>query len=384
MHLYDVIVVGAGPSGCLTASILSKNGLKVLLINKSSNRYNGEKLGIASSRTLDLLGASMSDSILANIHDMHVKNNGNVISLEFEEPELYIFKMRKLYSALLEECAANSVDIRDNETVIDIKMETCYAEVRTGSDTYKSRLVVGADGVNSIVGKKTGIITGQDYCIGIEALYKTDNISYSQVEIELSNIPGGYAMALKYEKLLSIYAISFSREKLDIKKYFRNYITLMGLKDSGAYYLRGNLIPQNNGKRQNFTNKRAVLVGAAAGIGNPFTGIGLYYAMRSSMICSELILSEAARNELGPNSLNGYNEAISRDLLKEMRVLHRSSRLFYNNKYLLFKSIKYIPYAGRYFASLICGKINSSYSETGRPKIPGTIKNGMKNIRIIK
>ena len=32
--MYDIIVIGAGPCGCIAARTLSKNGLKVLLLEK--------------------------------------------------------------------------------------------------------------------------------------------------------------------------------------------------------------------------------------------------------------------------------------------------------------------------------------------------------------
>jgi flavin-dependent dehydrogenase len=56
--MWDVIVVGAGPAGSIAASVLAKNGCKVLVVNADagSNNAIGETLPVAGLRILRSLG----------------------------------------------------------------------------------------------------------------------------------------------------------------------------------------------------------------------------------------------------------------------------------------------------------------------------------------
>lgn len=384
MHLYDVIVVGAGISGCLTASNLSRNGLKVLLIDKNSDNYNREKICIAEKRALELLDSCAADSIITSACHMKIIYTGSIVSYKLKEPGLYLLDASRLSSDLYNKCMESYVSIRKNEHVIDIKIEDYYVEVRTDAEVYRSKYLVGADGVNTLVGRKAGIISGQRYCIGIEALYKTDKAVDKEAEIDFSYIPYGYSMALSCNGMMALYAASFSKGKVDIKRHFGNYIASKGLSYGDACYIKGNLIAFNNGIRQNYVNKRVMLVGDAARVSNPLTASVLYYAVRSSILCSDMILNQIGQREKNAGSLAKFNKRMDDALLREVRELYPLSRLVYNNKEFFFRLIKHVPYMSKYFTALLCGKINYANGGLTSLVLPWKGKNCIKDIGIIK
>lgn len=382
MHVYDVIVVGAGPSGLMAAARLSGCGLEVLLIDKNSNDRAQERLAVVSGRTMELLRGWTCGVVNTSIEDIILAYMENKVHFKFNGAGLYVLNVNRLHYNLYNECMDRGVDIRTNEQVLDIKIEDYYVEISTINDIYRSRLLIGADGANSIIGKKTGITGEQGYSARIEAMYKIDGYNDKNVQIDLSTIPYGYSMAFGCENTLLLQAASLNVCKVDIKRYFREYIASIGLKDCEPTYLRGGLIVQSNGKRQNYTNKRVMLIGDAARIANPLTGMGLYYAIKSSLICSKVILDEIKNGDAA--RLTIYNDVLNSELSGETNELHRVSRWLYSNKELSFKLMRHVPYAGKYLIALICGKLSVGQRDIFLSMMPWNSKGIVKGIRIIK
>ncbi|MBI4840746.1 MAG: FAD-dependent monooxygenase, partial [candidate division NC10 bacterium] len=75
--MWDVIVVGAGPAGCTTATLFAREGLRVLLLDKSSApppKVCGEYLSPGCLRILDGIGAleSVREAGARPLHGMTI------------------------------------------------------------------------------------------------------------------------------------------------------------------------------------------------------------------------------------------------------------------------------------------------------------------------
>ncbi|MDI6631695.1 MAG: FAD-dependent oxidoreductase [Bacillota bacterium] len=73
--VYDVIVVGAGPAGCIAAKELARNGLKVLLLESKKIPRHKPCAGGLTRKTLSLLDPS-SLPALCKIEEIAVSFRG--------------------------------------------------------------------------------------------------------------------------------------------------------------------------------------------------------------------------------------------------------------------------------------------------------------------
>jgi len=157
--MYDIIVIGAGPAGMMTAIMASSNGKKVLLIEK--NDIVGKKLLLTGGTRCNLTNLKAIDKFIEEIpvnkrtlystlnnfgpEDIYQYFNNLNIPLKVEDNDRVFPKDNKatsivngLYNALLE----SNVDLHLNESVIEIKDK----EITTNKDKYQPDKIIIATG----------------------------------------------------------------------------------------------------------------------------------------------------------------------------------------------------------------------------------------------
>jgi len=83
--IYDILVVGAGPSGSYLAYLLSKNGVKVKIIDKENFPRDKVCGGGISYKTVELLDFDISPVIQKNIAGAFLSyQNKNMIIKDLE------------------------------------------------------------------------------------------------------------------------------------------------------------------------------------------------------------------------------------------------------------------------------------------------------------
>ncbi|KPK02533.1 MAG: hypothetical protein AMK71_01925 [Nitrospira bacterium SG8_35_4] len=156
---YDVIVAGAGPAGSTAGFILSRAGLKVLLIDK--NRFPREKIcgGIITYKTVRLLERifgltvkSLTEKGLINYEaDSYEVRSKNSVIAHGRHSIPFRFVDRERYDDFLLGMARESgAEVIEGERIASL--DVLRSAVTTASGLrFAARAVIGADGVNSRV-----------------------------------------------------------------------------------------------------------------------------------------------------------------------------------------------------------------------------------------
>ncbi len=157
---YDVIVVGAGPSGLMVALRAAQRGARVLMLDKRSRIG----LPVQCAECIDpaafhAVGLDPDPSWVANrVYGMHAHFPAHkevVITTRREGVVLNRARFEEGLAGLVEAAGAT---IRLGTTVIGLRGGYC-GEVNTTRGVYSTRVIIGADGIGSRVGRWAGLPT---------------------------------------------------------------------------------------------------------------------------------------------------------------------------------------------------------------------------------
>ncbi|MDH4068365.1 MAG: hypothetical protein OEU97_05510, partial [Dehalococcoidia bacterium] len=107
---------------------------------------------------------------------------------------------------------------------------------------------------------------------------------------------------------------------------------------------KGNLVWQD----------KALLLGDAAGLADPLTGEGIYYAILSAQLAAPVIEDSLAH---GKEKLKDYQEAVDEKIMSELKTAHVLSRFFIRFPRLVFELLKRSDGAWTAGCGLISGEL---------------------------
>ena len=233
----------------------------------------------------------------------------------------------------------------DGRAVKDVKISKEKAKIILDDKTeVDSEIVVGADGVWSVVAKKTGLSPPKKYlgtCILHEYDAGEDTINnyfgeekMCHIHLKFQGIIGyGWVFPKKQHINIGIGKFSpdarISKTKMDLLTIYRNYIKILK---------RTKIIPKNLeierckggvlhfGPLEKTYADRVLLCGDAGGFLNPLTGEGIYYAMSSGEIAAGVIIKALEAGDTSENFLSKYQENWKKDFGKDIESLLGSTR----------------------------------------------------------
>ena len=193
-------------------------------------------------------------------------------------------------------------------------------EVTTSQERFTTEILVGADGAHSIVARNLGLMNNIQLGIGIEAeipVTKEKMASWdSLIGLELGNIRGGYGWIFPKKDILSVGAGGLLKQAKRLKPCYQEILASHNLGSRETARLKGHYLPlRRNGAA--IQGQRSLLLGDAAGLIDPFTGEGIYNAVKSAQMATPVIIRSL---ESGDIDLAGYQEAIDRELMPELKA----------------------------------------------------------------
>jgi flavin-dependent dehydrogenase len=207
-------------------------------------------------------------------------------------------------------------------------------EVITDRGRYRTKVLIGADGANSIVAQR--LFPGRklhrmptlesELGIGQAPLYPGEG----KVLIDLGATERGYAWIFPKKERLSIGVAEFRGRPASPKGIFDRFVRdEKGLAALSVPRPCGHPLPlySNAGlAQQGLVRHRALLVGDAGHLVDPLFGEGIYYAVRSGQIAAASVLDMFHDRR---RSLLDYELAVAREIYEEFRVASRVARIVY-------------------------------------------------------
>lgn len=296
---FDVIVVGGGPAGSAAATFCAQYGRRVALFeHKKFPRHKvcGDVINPNCWPVLERLGVAGKVRALPH-HPItgarFTTPTGAVAEVEMTARAI----RRSLFdSILLEHAKSCGVTVVEGEAVHDIAAD---CRVSTRNESYLSLTgIIGADGRNSVVARKAGLTrngSGENGHIAFQAHLRAPATMDDRVQLHL--FPGGYCGVVRVDAEHLNLCIVTNREGArlhdDCEELFartvwqnRQFRSLGILPEpleplQSAHPLR---------TAMNYPSRDGVwLVGDALRVTEPFTGQGIFFALRSGELAARAI-----------------------------------------------------------------------------------------------
>ena len=329
-------MVGAGPAGATTALLLARAGLSVVLVDRTRfprDKPCAEYLSPATTEILERLGGNLLDAVEgvphAKLSGMKVvAPDGTAMCGRFRAgPRPYSFALpRTAFDPLLLSAAARAgAVVRERMTVEDLVWDRgavagFVARSPAGHrTTHRTRVVIGADGLRSVVARRLGLIRHSPperiaFAAHVADVRGVDGVGELHVSdrgyVGLGPVGGGITTVALVLPLRQVRASGgdYRREFFAELERFpglagrfdpRRLVRQVLATGPFAQWARTAVVPG------------ALLVGDAADFFDPFTGQGIHSAMRGAELAAQALVPVLAtsRGPVAVEALRPYARA---------------------------------------------------------------------------
>ena len=321
----DVLVVGAGPAGSILAYHLARAGVDVVLIDKAKFPRGKTCAGGINVRTQKIIPFDFSPVVENTITAISFSCNFEApFTRRFPGPLMFTVLRESFDEFLVRKAEEAGARFSASNPLLALQPRDGFVEVETPAGVCTAAYVAGADGTHSTVAKKMDLLRDAIHILAVHSEVPTSIIPDWEpdlIHIDWGSIKRGYAYLFPKKYFLSMGAGGIGIPASKIKNYQRAFLATRWRKEQTfPFSAAGFMIPLRK-NRSPIQKERCLLVGDAAGLADPFSGEGIFSAVRSAQVAAS-VLQEALQNRW--DSLNPYQEAIDGDLMPELEC----SRLF--------------------------------------------------------
>ena len=349
---YDVVVIGAGPAGSVTARFIAENGLSVLILER--DREAGIPVrcaeGVSHNGILPFIDID-SKWICAEIDGARLHSpNGNSVDM-FNNGAGYVLDRRVFDRALADLAVSKGAVLQTKADAIgllrDKENNICGVKYRHEKQiiNVQCKIVIGADGVESQVGRWAGFDTNLKLAdIDTCCQYTVNNINipaklchfYFGKEVA----PGGYLWIFPKSDTQANIGIGIGGDDARAGKGPRYYLDKYMHKEfpnASINYIVYGGVPTKAGN--DFVRDNIMLVGDAAHQVNPITGGGIVQGMIAGKFCGETAVKAIKAGDTSKKSLKEYETRWENHFGANQRFLYQLKNKFMTMNDKVFNSI---------------------------------------------
>src|SRR5919197_2865479 len=311
LERFDVIVVGAGPAGSTAAYRLARAGARVCLLERARFPRDKPCGGGLTERALRQLPFSVEPVVEETVDILEARLR---YGLRFERRSssrlAVMTQRRRLDTYLAEQAVAAGAELRQDARVTAVEGTT----VRVGDQKLAGDVLIGADGVNGIVGRSLDLGRDHQHGVALEGNVSHEDVDASRyarrLVLEFGVVPGGYGWVFPKGDHVNVGVGGWEREGPTLRAQLARLCEEHGIDPQAVTDLRGYRLPMRR-PSAGLARGRVALVGDAAGLVEPLTGDGIYEAFLSAKLVTEAALAVLEGAETG---LEPYAAALTRTL----------------------------------------------------------------------
>ena len=297
---YDVVIIGAGPGGVAAAHNFINNGVSCILIDKQKFPRNKLCAGGITSKAFELMKSlKLEEFDIRNV----VVSEGASLYLEYEHIAdikakglTYLVDRFEFDDYLVNQYKQKGGKLLEGRKVVNIDMENNII-ILDGGEVIKFKYIIGADGAVGITkGLVDENIKANGFCLQIEIDRGQFNYEGNNMSLYYGVIPQGYGWIFPKKKTLTVGFGGDYDKNLNYHEEFEKFLSKLGINYDKRNF-RGAMLPFGEYIKNPINkSKNLLLVGDAAGLVDPITGEGIYFAMLSGIKASNVIMKALKQN----------------------------------------------------------------------------------------
>ena len=317
---YDVVVVGGGPAGSMAAYEVAKLGGKVCLLEKDRDIGYPVRCGEAAGSSgieefFDIKRTWVAEKIQGVTL---VSPNGKEVEVNFSSKTGYILN-RRIFDYDLSRYASNiGAEIYTKAYVKNLIIENNFVtgvkfDYLGEEKIVKSKIVIGADGISSRIGRWGGIKTN----VKMKDMESAIQYSVSNIDVKRNNMvmyvgekyaPGGYLWIFpKGNRFANIgLGISGKHSRFKSAKNYLDEFMEKKFPNASLHTTMCGGVPCARPMR-NPINNGLMLVGDAAHQINPLTGGGITSGMKGGSIAGKVAADAIKTGDYSIDFLKTYS-----------------------------------------------------------------------------
>jgi len=307
----DVVIIGAGPTGCYSACELARRGYDVLLVEEHERvgepQHCTGVIGLEAFRRFDLprecVRATMSRARLYS-------PGGEWIEVDAGEPRAVAVDRGGLDRALAQRAVHAGASLALGMRAIGLSTSDDGASVRlygrNGFETVRARLCLAATGVAGALLQQAGLAQRQQWVLGARVEVESKHLECTEIHFGRRTAPGGFAWAVP---------VGGGKARVGLIGPGTSATQLRRLVNSGVLAekvsMNGDKIqcrPIPLGACRPSFGPSVMAVGDAAGQVKTTTGGGIYYGLIGAQAAVETACQAFGRGDFSRDFLSRYEK----------------------------------------------------------------------------
>lgn len=324
--IYDVAIVGAGPAGSSAANILENAGYNIVLIDKEEFPRSKPCAGVLPPRIFSEL--KIPEEIAERPLDGYRIFSPSGLNMEspFSNPGI-IVRREKFDDFLVKRLNCNLNKLR----ITSWEVKEDHVKIGGEKGSFKSKIMIAADGANSIFRKIALKETGLNQWDSAMAMQYEISLSNQNINERIGNwfevyysLSYGYGWISPLRDAVKVGVGGVSDDfKKNTKKILDDFLETEEIKKkiTGGKIVKseGHRIPMK-GPFSKLSADRLLFCGDAGGFVFPGTGEGVYYAIKSGRVAGEIISIALDKEKFDFKFLQTkYEEKLEKNGLSSLR-----------------------------------------------------------------
>ena len=332
--IYDLIIIGGGPSGTVAARRAKECGIsRVLVIEEHASIGSPVQCaGLLSAAALSETGMTPDPSFVLNaVSGAFVyPPSGEKMDVVGKEIKAYVVSRKIFDRQLAEKAACAGAEFFLKTSVSDLKREFVPIDSKTfelwnvtifqnGANRHLySKIIIAADGARSQISKKIGlkpcgkILSG----IQIETAYRSENPDFVEIFVG-SQAPGFFAWAIPVSENLSRIGLAVDPDavskngigSMSANDFLESLLSNPAIRDKiGPGYSDFVVGSIPVGPMPQTYAAGFMVIGDAAGQCKPVSGGGIYTGAVAAKIAAETAASAISENNFSESKMSAYEK----------------------------------------------------------------------------
>lgn len=337
---YDIVIVGAGPSGCACALELQQSGLQVALIDKEEfprDKICGDAIPGPAFKAMEKINPDWAQQMKKFADKQKIKTssifapNGKKVSLDWVS---YSYNSKRidfdnfLFELVKKETDTIIINERINKVITTEESSICFLE---NGETLNSKIVIGCDGAYSIVRRFL------DKKFGLEKPEASAVRAYYKNILDLKPLVNEFHFFKEFPGYFWIFPLangganvgfgiaqdSKDGTNINLRKSLEHIITK--IPSVANRFKNAEMQDKIKGfglpiwtKKKILSGNRFMLCGDAASLTDPMQGHGIDKGMWSGFFAAEQAIQCIAKNKFDARFISSYDDKIDKKLGAEL------------------------------------------------------------------